>query len=269
MVKRLKAYWTKFKKLVFTRQTKKWSIIAAAFAVLLGIRAEYVLWRANQFMTEKGFTTLAAEMIYPYRHLYVYREKGCRVMLIAFFESRNSERTDWAAQACLAAGVEIPEAFIALAGVREGSGRQEEAISIYRGALQKFPKDTSLKFKAGRLFAKANLYDEAEKNLVMAAQEVPQNLSVQIDTLFYLVQRKSWAAARGGADRIRLINQSVPTQVTVVMAEAYLNSPDTASAEAQLKAASATWGQVSKDTKDVLAKIAPKASAKLNAGKAK
>ena len=267
MLKKFKAYWARFKKTILTKRMKWVLSLGALFLVLFTARAEYVLWRADKILTEKGFASLAGEMLYPYRHLLIYQEKGCRVMLTAFFEGRLMDRADWAAQACLEAGTEIPEAYIALAGVREATGRQEEALGIYQAAIRKFPKDASILFKSARLFLKANMGDEAEKNFIAAATEVPQNIGVQVDTLAFLVQRRNWTAARVIADRVRSSGQALKPQVNIVMAETYLKTSDVGSAQDQIKAASASWKAMSKEMRGELTKIAPEAVARISSNK--
>lgn len=235
-------------------------IAAAVLAGAYGARTYQVLLNAERVMTTKGFMVLAAEDMQNYRWLLVRSERGCRALLQANFEGRFMDRADWAAQACLENGVEIPEAFIALAGVRETTNREEEALGILKAANQKFKDDPSISYRLAKLLAKGGRGQEAIQFLVQAAERVPKNIGIQMETLAFLIQQKDFASARPIVERLRgAPANDMNAAGRVLMAEVLLKQGDTGSAREQIKQAEAEWKSFPAPQREKLQKIAPEA----------
>lgn len=260
MNKKTRFFWNRI--IALTSAPRVRIVSLAISVVLLGYLtcAGVALWRGEKMMTEKGFMVLAAETLQPYREILSYSARGCRALLQANYEGRFLDRAEWAAESCLNHGHEISEAYVALAGVRESTGREEEAMQILRAASERFREDATVQYKLARLLVKAGRLPEALNYMNQAAAKVPQNIGVQVETLAFMIQQKEYALARSVVERLK----SVPPKdlnaiARMLMAEVLVKLGDAGSAKELAQQAGPEWKTMQPAQQERVRKVAPEA----------
>jgi tetratricopeptide (TPR) repeat protein len=202
--------------------------VGAAWGVCT-LRTYRVLMKAEDSMT-KGFGALAAERIDPVRHEVIRFERGCSVMLSAYFNSRRTERLEWAAQACLEAGKDVPEVYLALAAHRELTGRDAEALRILSQVAPRFDKIPDLYYRMSQILQRNRNVDGAVAAMIQAVERSPAQSQIVLEALEYFSGLQRWNEARQMADKLK----SAPTddpEVKLVIARALRKGGDVGSAQ--------------------------------------
>jgi tetratricopeptide (TPR) repeat protein len=185
---------------------------------------------------QKGFGALAAETLDSYRFRLRGKEKSCRLMIAAYYQARRLDRLEWAAQACLESGLEMPEAYLGLATVREMTGREGEALQLLNGILSKFEKIPDIYYEMAQILRRNKKDNEAAAAYMKASERAPENNQFALETLQYLTSLQKWPEAHAVADRLKNIKTDNP-EVKLFVARVLLKGGDKAAAEPLIAAA--------------------------------
>jgi tetratricopeptide (TPR) repeat protein len=198
-------------------------------------------WRALKLadqQLQKGFGALAAETLTPYRKSLTKSEKGCQEMISAFFQARKTEVLEWASQACLEGGHEIPEAYIGIAAVREFTGRDQDALQVLNGVVGKFDKSPDIYYRMAQILRRLKRDNEAVVAYQKAVERAPQANQLVMDSLEYFSSLNRWSEARAMAEKIKDVQTDSP-EVKLVIARALQRGGDKGAAESVVAAAKA------------------------------
>ena len=193
------------------------------------IQTHFVVKKAEAQL-QKGFGALAAETLDSYRFRLRGQEKTCRTLISAYYQSRRLDRLEWAAQACLESGLEMPEAYLGLATVRELTGREGEALQLLSGVLGKFEKIPDIYYEIAQILRRNKRDNEAAAAYMKASERAPENNQFALETLQYLSSLQKWPEARLVADRLKNIQTDNP-EVKLFVARALLKGGDRKAAE--------------------------------------
>ncbi len=208
------------------------AVAAAGYGATQGVchfNSRRALTKAEDQL-KKGFAALAADTLDKYRHMIVKRDRGCQVLLAAYYTTRNSEKLEWTAQACLEAGKETPDVFLGLAAVREMTGRDQDALRILNSALGKFESSPDLYYQMAQIFRRNRSHDMALRALGEASKRAPQNQQMVLEILEYTSSLGKWAEARKAADTLKSAKSDNP-EIKLVMARAIEQGGDPSGAK--------------------------------------
>jgi tetratricopeptide (TPR) repeat protein len=177
----------------------------------------------------KNFPALAADQGECYRHRMVKSEEGCALLLAAYHDSRNLQRMEWAAQACMDAGRETPEVYLGLAAAEEAAGRDLAALQRLLEAEKKFPQKAEVYLRMATIFKRNKRVDEAAQSYHKVVELLPQNADMTLEAFRYFVSVEKWADAKKMVDRLQAV-QGVPVELKFLMARALFKFGDQASA---------------------------------------
>jgi len=181
-------------------------------------------------LIKKGFGTLAASQLSPFQRSLVSDERGCGILIASNFLARKSETLDWASQACLEAGINIPDAYIGLAAVREFSGQDNEALQILNQVASKFEKTPDIYLRMATIFRRAKNNDGAAQAYLKAAERAPQNNQLSLDILQFMSEQNRWQDALQFANKLRTV-ETDNAEVKLVIARALFKGGDQGSAK--------------------------------------
>jgi hypothetical protein len=99
-----------------------------------------VALRQAQSFLDQRYSVLAADVLDPHREVLAKSADGCRAMFSSYFLSNDIRRLNWASQACLANGLDLPEAYLGLATSFEANGRDTDALDTLYSVLGKSQK---------------------------------------------------------------------------------------------------------------------------------
>lgn len=179
----------------------------------------HALKTANEHLS-KGLGSLAAETLDPFRSSLIKQKDSCRTLISAYFEGRRIERLDWASQACISLGNEIPEAFIAMAIIRENSQREAEALSLLLVATEKFPESPDAPFKAAQIYRNRKDNDTAFVFYQKAKDRAPQNAALLEEVLLYALSANLQERAIPFAEAVLKLN-SESVELKLLAARVY------------------------------------------------
>ncbi|MBL7716417.1 MAG: tetratricopeptide repeat protein [Bdellovibrionales bacterium] len=186
----------------------------------------------------RGFPAVAADNVEGDRYLMLSKVNSCATMIDAYFRARAFGRLEWASQACLNAGHTIVEAFLGLSAVRAAEGRDEDALSILRDAIQTFPKNPVIFVRIAELFRK-NKNDNAAIQAYQAAMErAPDDAALGLNTLEYFRALKKPELVKPLATRLKGVKSEQP-EVKLVIARALKETGDTAGVDQMIREADA------------------------------
>jgi tetratricopeptide (TPR) repeat protein len=214
----------------FDRRWKPWAIAAGGIAgiaiTLWGVQATFVHLRLTEAEAQikKNFTALASESLEPVRYELTSSVRGCQALVAAYFGAHKPERLEWAAQACITAGVETSDMYVGLAAARELVGQDGDALKILTQVAQKFDKSPDPLYRIAQIYRRNKKDAEATDLLVKAAELAPTNNQLSMETLEALSTANRWADARKYADRIKAVESDSP-EVKLVIARALMIRP--------------------------------------------
>lgn len=198
-------------------------------------RAKHAIQEARDLM-QSGYAALAAEKLDPLRHRIVETKDGCSALIGAYYRARQTDRLQWAAEACMRAGKSGLEAFIALAGVQEFSGRNDEALNILGQAFQRFGPSTDLYYRIAVVQAREKNVDAAVRAFVNAASSAGNNYQILMEALQYCSRSAHWKEASQIANQLRTAPTADP-EVKLIIARALRNGGDNAGASTAISEA--------------------------------
>jgi tetratricopeptide (TPR) repeat protein len=179
--------------------------VALVWAMLWSVsllRAKLALLRADAAM-KQGFGAIAAEEIDPFRQDVIHLDGGCQLLVASYYDSRRLERLEWSAQSCLRAGKESPDMYIALAGHRELTGRDQDALRILDTAAKKYDQIPEFYRRMGSILLRNKNPDAAASMLMKAAERTPGADQSIVETLQTMVSLEKWPEAKILADRLK------------------------------------------------------------------
>lgn len=215
----------------FNRRWKPWAIAAGSIAgiatTLWGVQATFVHLRLTEAEAQlkKNFAALASESLEPVRYELTSSVRGCQTLVAAYFGAHKADRLEWAAQACISAGIETSDMYVGLAAARELTGQDAEALKILTQVAQKFDKSPDPLYRIAQIYRRNKKDDEATAMLMKAAELAPTNNQLSMEALEALSAAKHWQEARKMADRIKAV-ESDSIEVKLVIARALLNGGD-------------------------------------------
>lgn len=221
-----------------TRMRKNISILTLTCGVLLGtffgIRFGFTLVVEN-YLTS-GYGALAADLVDWFKYGMRTSPRSCQAMIASYFQARNAEKVEWAAQACMSAGYEMPAVYIGLSTNRELTGRETEALQILMNGASKFDKSPDIHIQLAKLFKKLKRNDEAAEYYFKATEEAPQAGQLAMDALEFLVSIQKWADARVIAERIKGA-ATESAEVKLIIAKALIHGGNETSGKSVLEEA--------------------------------
>jgi predicted Zn-dependent protease len=123
-------------------------------------------------------------------------------MIAAYHGAHLADKLDWAAQACITAGVESVEVYIGLAAARELTNRDAEAAEVLKKVIERFPKSPDAPYHLAQIQMRAKRVAEAAKSLTSASDLVPSNHQIAMEALQALSSANQWTDARRVAERL-------------------------------------------------------------------
>lgn len=205
------------------------AVVCASVYGVCALRTKLAIRKAEAALL-KGFGAVAADVIDERRHEAVRFEKGCPVMLGAYYQTRRADMLEWAGQACLEAGREIPEVFLALAAAREFTGRDQEALRILGGVAGRFDKIPDIYYRMAQILQRNKQNDAAAATLIRAAERAGNNNQIVLDAVQFLSGIQKWAEAKQLADKLKGTATDDP-EVKLVLARALKNGGDAPGAQ--------------------------------------
>jgi tetratricopeptide (TPR) repeat protein len=164
--------------------------------------AKWKMHVAKQYLS-RGFPSLAAAEIDFFRGRFVGEIAGCDILIEIYSRTRSTERLEWAAEACAAAGDVNVRVATAFATVQELQGNDAEALSILRQTTVKFD-GAALPFYQMASILKRNLRtSEAVEAYINAFRAAPDNVALGFETMGYLFNLKKLAEAGQIAGKIK------------------------------------------------------------------
>ena len=221
----------------FDRRWRPWAIgaggIAAIATALWGVQATFVHLRLSEAEAQlkKNFAALASESLEPVRYELTSTLRGCQALVSAYYGSHRPERLEWAAQACITAGIETPDIYVGLAAARELAGQDADALKILDQISKKFEKSPDPLYRIAQIYRRNKKTSEAAEVLLKAAELAPSNNQLSMETLEMLSQEQRWSDARKIADRIKSVESDNP-EVKLIIARALNHGGDTAGSQA-------------------------------------
>jgi len=206
------------------------ALLIAGFWALQVALANRAVSRAENFLA-KGFGSLAVEAVDCYRYKLIRNELGCKTLIGSYFLSRKTDRLEWAAQACLEKGINIPELYIGLAASREFTNRDQEALQVLLQATTQFPESPDLHYRIAQLLRRNKKDEAATSAYLEASKRAPQNNTLTAEALEYFSSINQWPQAKQMADLIRNVPTENP-ELKLLLGRAYLKTGDTAGAGA-------------------------------------
>jgi tetratricopeptide (TPR) repeat protein len=208
---------------------------------------------------KKNFAALAADRVESHRHAMLKSEHGCSVMIQAYHDSRNLPRLEWASQACMDAGWQIPEAFLGMASASEATGHDVEALEILMKGVAKYQTLPEFYVRMAGILKRNKRPNETVANYMKAVEYAPNNNALAWEALQYFVSVQRWAEGKQMVDKLKSV-QTVNPEIKLVMARVLLNFGDRGSSKAMAaegkqlmaKLPAATTKQLEKDYSDVL-----------------
>lgn len=188
-----------------------------------------VLSRAEAQM-KKGFFALAAETLDPYRKSLARKEESCKLLVAAYFSAKRPDRLEWVSEACLEAGKEIAEAYIGLAGSREMTGRDGEAVNILAGVAGKFDKTPDIYYALAQILKRNKKDNEALGSYQRAFERAPKNPQLALEATEYAASLQRWNEAKGFVEPLKAAETDNP-EVKLFVARVLMKAGDSASAE--------------------------------------
>jgi hypothetical protein len=220
----------------FDRLWKPWAAAAGCSAVIATAIWGVGATRAHLRLTEaeaqikKGFTALAAETIDPVRNELTTSPRGCTALMGSYFGAHRADRLEWAAQACITAGVETTDTYIGLAAAKELVGRDGEALQLLQQVTQKFTKSPDPLYRIAQILRRNKKEAEAADVLLKATEIAPDNNQLAMETMEQLSTLQRWSDARHLADKIKAVETDNP-EVKLLIARALLKGGDAGGAQ--------------------------------------
>jgi tetratricopeptide (TPR) repeat protein len=177
------------------------AVASTAYYAVKHYRCRRAVGRAELELVH-GFPALAVDLLEPYRHSLVSNAWDCKILVSAYYQAQKFDRLQWAAQACLEAGREIPEVFLALAASYEMTGREKEAVSILTESLQRIGESPAPYLALGNLYRKLKRDHDAIAAYRDAISRSEQDPSAAIELLGLLSELGEWDEARKLAERL-------------------------------------------------------------------
>jgi tetratricopeptide (TPR) repeat protein len=188
-------------------------------------------WRAMgkaEAQIQKGLDAVAIDTFKPYRNWLAKRERGCRVLLSSYFQAKDVEGLKWSSQACIEAGIDIPETYFGLSSAAEFMGRDEDALRVLSAGLQKYkegPVAANFYQGIGGILARNKRDQEAALALKKAAEMDPKNNQLAVNAIDALGKQNKWQEARPLAESLRALQTDNPT-VKLLLARVYSKTGD-------------------------------------------
>ncbi len=156
-----------------------------------------------QASLDKGFAALAVEQLEGHRNCLTTTKVHCELLLNTYYSAKNPQRLEWASQACLSSGVEIPEAYIGMASAKEFTGQFQAALQVLGGAIEKFKDIPDLFYRMAKILIRLENHNGAVQAFQQAMQKAPTNTNIMLEALDYFVQLKAWDAAKPIAEQLK------------------------------------------------------------------
>lgn len=218
----------------FFKNNAQWLTILAIAVVGLPAAAHYGMKFRAVVVAERqlgqGLGLLAEDTIEPYRAGLASTERGCRVMLNTYFQNQNAVRLEWASQACLNRGKDIPEVQLARASARELVGRDGDALTFLALGAQKFDKMPDFYIRIGQVLQRNKRDQDAVSYFKQASDRVPADANLALATLQYSIATQSWDNAKTLASRVKTTPTNNP-EVKLLLATAFMHAKDQESAK--------------------------------------
>jgi tetratricopeptide (TPR) repeat protein len=244
-------------------KAKCWMKLIGSVVLIGGIGYGAFAWHFSRTVKNaeaamaKGFPAVAAESLEWHRTCMTSNEKNCRTLLSVYFGARMPQRLEWASQACLNAGIEIPESYIGLSAARDLSGRPQEAAQILASVAEKFKDIPDIYYRLAQLLARLENSDAALGSYSQAIQRAQNNPQIALEAIEYASKLKAWSRAKPMAESIKAVQTDNPA-VKLLLARVFKNAGDSVSAKAMVAEAqpmmekSPNKDQIAKAFSDVL-----------------
>ncbi len=227
---------------------KKIAVVAIAILVL-GVPAYFGFRYGQNYRLQKvvqkaddeakrGFWALAFENLDGYRRQLVKNEKDCNALLNVYDKAKKADRLEWAAQACIEAGIETYQNYLYLAASQEMFGRDGEALSLLKQLTAKFDKEP----EAYRHISAILLRNKDEAGAAEALyQSAIRNSDPQqkLDVMQMLLRQKRNDEALKLAQDLKEVKTENP-EVRLTVARAFFAGHDKLSGQAQIDEAKST-----------------------------
>lgn len=210
----------------------------------------------------KGFPAVAADVVENYREGFVSSARGCQVLISSYAGTRDIGKLEWAGQACLSKGQDIPETYLGLAAAREMTGRDTEAFQLLAAVAQKFDKVPDIYLRMGQILQRNKQPKDALAAFLKASERAPQNNQLTLETIIFGTTLQAWNEIRPLAERIKTTQTTNP-EVKLLLARVFKQVGDTASEQAvvqqakDLLAKSQNRAEIEKAFADVLKNEGP------------
>ncbi len=213
------------------------SIVIGTMAVLAGgyvgiqkARLHFAIKKAEKQVLS-GYGALAARTMRSVENLATHTPAGCRILMNCYYAARRMEDLEWAAQACLDAGHEMPEPYVALTAVAESMNQDQKALNILEQALKRHSKSADLYYRVFLIMKRNKNFEQATLALTQATTLAPENGNLNLEALQFLVESRKWPEARQIAHRLAGVKTDNPA-IKLLVARALIEGGDKASAEA-------------------------------------
>lgn len=173
------------------------------------VKANRALKKADEQLIA-GRGALAAETLDPYRHVIKKDERACKIMISAYYAAHTADRLEWASQACIEAGNELPESYLGLAAAKEFTQRDQEALQILNNAVEKFPDTPDMVYRLGQVLRRNKRDDGAVSAFKEAMRRAPQNQQLALEVLDYLAFLERWQDAAQIARNLKSMQTENP-----------------------------------------------------------
>ena len=180
---------------------------------------------------KRGFWALAAEKVDRHRFDMLSNENDCNTLLNVYANAKKGERLEWAAQACLEAGVENFGVYLSLSIAQELLGRDQEAIQLLDQIIKKFEKEPTAYRRLAMIFSRNKDEARATEIMYLAATRT-QDAQICLDALQALLNQKRIAEALTLAQILKTTPTENP-EVKLIVARALIAGKEATGGSAQ------------------------------------
>lgn len=186
--------------------------------------------KAAQAAFEKGYNTLASEVLEHHRKWMTKSADDCKLLVNIYYSARNPGALAWAAESCLTNGIDLPETNMALAFSRDMGGRTQEAVQILGSVVDKYKDIPDVFYRMAQMLVRLGNNDAAAVAYSQALERAKDNAAMFVEALDFMATQKMWDAAKPIAMKIKDTEIDNPA-IKLLIARVLVNSGERESAK--------------------------------------
>jgi hypothetical protein len=153
---------------------------------------------------------------------------GCRFLVEVYASTHIVDRLQWAAEACLHGGQQIPEAYAGWAAAREMIGQDGDAIRILTDGKRAFPLSPIIPLQLARIYRRNGTNGEAGVEYGNAVVAAPDNAQIAHEAMVYYFLQNRLQDALEMARRFNRTSADKTAEMVLMAARVQLKAGDRA-----------------------------------------